>query len=73
VEYISPQFKRGTKEEALINEISSSDDLGQILEISSIKKHYEKLAGKQVHKTVIYRIRIKKKTLKHYSKLVEIA
>ncbi len=44
------------QEEALINEISSSGDLGQILEISSIKKHYEKLSGKQVHKTVIYRM-----------------
>lgn len=44
------------QEKALIKEISSSSDLGRILEISSIKKRYEELAGKQVHKTVVYRM-----------------
>jgi transposase len=45
-----------TQEEELINSINSRGDLGQILEISSIKKDYEKLAGKEVHKSVIYRM-----------------
>ncbi len=44
------------QEKMIIEEIGSSGDLGRILEISCIKKRYEELAGKQVHKTVVYRM-----------------
>jgi len=44
------------QEESIIADITESGDSGAILEVSSIKHRYEALAGKSVHKTVIYRM-----------------
>jgi transposase len=44
------------QEELLIQEAITLGDSGKILEISMIKKNYEELAGKQVHKSVVYRM-----------------
>lgn len=44
------------QEESLLGEFMDNGDLGQILEIGRIKKHYEKLAGKPVNKSVVYRM-----------------
>lgn len=43
-------------EKALLSEMESDGDLGKILEVRNIKKRYEELANKQVHKSVIYRM-----------------
>lgn len=44
------------QEESIISDISETGDAGSILEISNIKKRYEALASKVVHKSVIYRM-----------------
>ena len=43
-------------EKALLADIESEGDMGRILDIKRIKNRYEGLAGKPVHKTVIYRM-----------------
>ena len=45
-----------TQEGSLLAEFMNNGDLGQILEIRKIKKRYEELAGKPVHKSVVYRM-----------------
>ena len=43
-------------EKALLSDIESEGDMGRILDVKKIKNRYEGLAGKPVHKTVIYRM-----------------
>jgi transposase len=44
------------QEKSLLNEFVDNSDLGKILEIKKIKKRYEELAQKPVHKSVVYRM-----------------
>jgi hypothetical protein len=44
------------QEKLLLAEFAPKSDFGHILEISKIKKRYEEIAKKQVHKSVIYRM-----------------
>jgi transposase len=44
------------QEEELLVEFANKGDAGHILEVSQIKNKYEKLAGKLVHKSVVYRM-----------------
>ena len=44
------------QEKSIISDITSDGDAGTILEISNIKRRYEAVAGKVVHKSVIYRM-----------------
>ena len=44
------------QEEELLESFVDKGDAGHILEVSQIKNKYEKLAGKSVHKSVVYRM-----------------
>lgn len=44
------------QEKNLLADFTDKGDAGHILEVSQIKKKYEKLAGKPVHKSVVYRM-----------------
>jgi len=44
------------QERSMLSKIENMGDCGRILEIGPIKKLYEDIAGKKVHKTVVYRM-----------------
>lgn len=44
------------QEKELLADFTDKSDAGHILEVSRIKKKYEELAGKPVHKSVVYRM-----------------
>lgn len=44
------------QEESLLVEFTPKSDAGHILEVSKVKKRYEEIAEKPVHKSVVYRM-----------------